>query len=136
MKPVTEVLNANVVLNTGIFNELKIDPVSMPLNGVLPDKKVVEQVKKAHEGGIDGSLGWNYSWSSDDASKVLLRTHTTNLSARKLREIASSGEFPAKYFALGKVFRNETVDWSHLFEFQQFDFVLVVNKHSVKKVRL
>ena len=34
-------------------------------------------------------------------------------------------EFPAKYFALGKCFRNETIDWSHGFEFNQTEGIVV-----------
>ncbi|MBT6690338.1 phenylalanine--tRNA ligase subunit alpha [archaeon] len=88
-------------------------------------KKVLENVAKAHEGGVDGSKGWQQKWDEEDAKKVLLRTHTTCLSARKIMEIGKSGEFPAKYFALGKCFRNETVDWSHGFEFNQTEGIVV-----------
>jgi phenylalanyl-tRNA synthetase alpha chain len=93
----------------------------------LPDKKVVDAVKKAHEGGIDGSSGWNQDWAEDGAKKVLLRTHTTCLSARKLMEIGKDlkNNVPAKYFALGKCFRNETVDWSHGFEFNQTEGIVI-----------
>ncbi len=87
--------------------------------------EILEKVKKAHEGGIDGSKGWQYRWNEEDAKRVLLRTHTTSLSARKLLEIGKSGEFPAKYFAIGKGFRNETVDWSHGFEFNQSEGIVV-----------
>jgi phenylalanyl-tRNA synthetase alpha chain len=86
---------------------------------------VLASVKKAHEGGVDGSKGWQYGWDEEDAKRVLLRTHTTALSARKLMEIGKSGEFPAKYFALGKCFRNETVDWSHGFEFNQTEGIVI-----------
>ncbi len=89
------------------------------------DRKILENVKRAHEGGIDGSKGWQYKWDEEEAKRVLLRTHTTCLSARKLMEIGKSGEFPAKYFALGKCFRNETVDWSHGFEFNQTEGIVV-----------
>jgi phenylalanyl-tRNA synthetase alpha chain len=101
------------------------------LKGTVPakEKKVVNcvlsNVQKAHEGGVDGSKGWQYKWDEEDAKKVLLRTHTTCLSARKLMEIGESEEFPAKYFALGKCFRNETVDWSHGFEFNQTEGIVV-----------
>jgi len=91
----------------------------------LPDKKIVDEIKKSHEGGIDGSKGWQTKWGEDEAKKVLLRTHTTNLSVKKLKEIAENKEFPAKYFALGKVFRNETVDWSHGFEFNQTEGIVI-----------
>jgi phenylalanyl-tRNA synthetase alpha chain len=86
---------------------------------------VLNNVQKAHEGGVDGSKGWQYEWSEDEAKRVLMRTHTTCLSARKIMEIGKSGEFPAKYFALGKCFRNETVDWSHGFEFNQTEGIVV-----------
>lgn len=91
----------------------------------LPDKKLVDQVKNAHEGKIKGSKGWAYNWEEEDAKKVLLRTHTTCLSIKKLIDIQKNKEFPAKYFAIGKCFRNETVDWSHGFEFNQTEGIVV-----------
>jgi phenylalanyl-tRNA synthetase alpha chain len=93
----------------------------------LPDEKIVKGIKKAHEGGIDGSQGWNQEWNEEDAKKVLLRTHTTALSARQLMKIGKDlkNNVPAKYFALGKCFRNETVDWSHGFEFNQTEGIVI-----------
>jgi phenylalanyl-tRNA synthetase alpha chain len=91
----------------------------------LPNAKLVEAVKNAHEGKIKGSKGWQYDWKEDDAKKVLLRTHTTAISVQTLKEVAKNKEFPAKYFALGRCFRNETVDWSHGFEFNQTEGIVV-----------
>jgi phenylalanyl-tRNA synthetase alpha chain len=110
------------------------DVKSMVTGGRKPvAAKVLENVKKAHEGGIDGSKGWQYEWDEEEGRRVLLRTHTTCLSARKLMEIgkeiadrkpqAASRSY--KYFALGKCFRNETVDWSHGFEFNQTEGIVV-----------
>ncbi len=90
----------------------------------LPDSKIVKAVKQSHELGIGGSKGWNYTWQEKDAKKVLLRTHTTSLSARTLASLKLS-DLPAKYFAIGKVFRNETVDWSHGFEFYQTEGIVI-----------
>jgi len=99
------------------------------ISGNLPPESKTEtmlsKVKKAHEGGIGQSKGWEYIWDPEDAKRVLLRTHTTGLSARMLKKIADTKEFPAKYFALGKCFRNETVDWSHGFEFNQTEGIVV-----------
>lgn len=89
------------------------------------DKKLIANVKKAHEDGVDGSIGWNYTWNEETAKKVLLRTHTTCISSQMLKKIADTKEFPAKYFALGKCFRNETVDWSHGFEFNQTEGIVI-----------
>ena len=91
----------------------------------LPNKELVNQVKAAHEGKIKGSKGWQYDWKEQDAKKVVLRTHTTCLSAQTLKKIQENKEFPAKYFALGKCFRNETLDWSHGFEFNQAEGIVV-----------
>lgn len=93
--------------------------------GKLPEKEVVEGIRKAHEGGIEGSKGWQDQWNEEKGKQVSLRTHTTCLSARTLLEIGKNKEFPAKYFALGKCFRNETVDWSHGFEFNQTEGIVV-----------
>jgi phenylalanyl-tRNA synthetase alpha chain len=95
------------------------------IEGKLPDKKLVEKIKESHEGKIEGSKGWQYEWQEKEAKKVLLRTHTTCLSTQTLKKIADAKEFPAKYFALGKVFRNETVDQGHLFEFYQTEGIVI-----------
>lgn len=95
------------------------------IKGKLPDKKIVDFVKKSHEVGVGGSKGWEYKFDEDISKKVLLRTHTTCISAKTLKEIYENKEFPAKYFALGKCFRNETVDWKHSFEFNQTEGIVV-----------
>ncbi len=95
-----------------------------PLKAKLPEKKLVERVKKAHESGTSGSSGWQYKWNEGGAKRVVLRTHTTVLSARTLAQLKKE-ELPVKYFAIGKCFRNETLDWKHLFEFNQFEGIVV-----------
>lgn len=90
----------------------------------LPDKKIVNAVKECHEKGITGSRGWKYNWDPEDAKKMVLRTHTTCLSSQTLATLRKE-DLPKKYFAIGKVFRNETVDWSHGFEFYQTEGIVV-----------
>lgn len=82
----------------------------------LPDKKLVERVAKAHE------EGWKYKWDPKEAQKSVLRTHTTCLSARYLA--ALKDKKPRKYFAIGRVFRNEATDYSHLAEFHQVEGII------------
>lgn len=95
------------------------------IEATLPEKQKVQSVKNAHEGKCDNSKGWSGDWKEEDAKKVLLRTHTTPLSIQTMHDIAQKKEYPAKYFALGKCFRNETVDWSHGFEFNQTEGIVV-----------
>jgi len=91
--------------------------------GKLPENKIVEKVKEAHEKGLGSSKGWRYNWSEETAKKVVLRTHTTCLSAHTLSKLKDLK--PSKYFAIGKCFRNETVDWSHGFEFNQTEGIVI-----------
>jgi len=99
------------------------------IKGKLPDKKIVNEVRKAHEKGVYGSKGWKYYWNAEEAKKVVLRTHTTCLSARTLAKLKESykkeKELKGKYFAIGKCFRNETLDWSHGFEFNQTEGIVI-----------
>jgi phenylalanyl-tRNA synthetase alpha chain len=94
-----------------------------PSHGKLP--KDYKKVKEVHEnGGNTGSSGWGGKWSEEKAKELLLRTHTTVLSAKKLTELKEE-DLPAKFFNIGKVFRNEALDWKHLFEFYQVDGIVV-----------
>lgn len=93
--------------------------------GKLPEK-ITERVKKAHEQGVKGSKGWQYKWKEEEARRVVLRTHTTPLSVQTLAKLGENlKQLPAKFFAIGKCFRNDTVDWSHGFEFNQTEGIVV-----------
>jgi phenylalanyl-tRNA synthetase alpha chain len=94
------------------------------IQGKLPSKEIVNKIKEAHEKGTGGSIGWGYKWKEQDAKRVLLRTHTTCISAKTLSTLKKS-ELPQKFFAIGKCFRNETIDWSHGFEFNQTEGIVV-----------
>jgi phenylalanyl-tRNA synthetase alpha chain len=99
--------------------------IKNPANGKLPGQRYVRSVKAAHEdGGNTNSTGWMYDWDENNAMRNVLRTHTTVLSAQTIAVLKES-ELPVKYFALGKCFRNETLDWSHLFEFNQTEGIVV-----------
>ncbi len=90
----------------------------------LPEKNLINKVKRAHESGTPRSSGWRYAWDPKKARELVLRTHTTVLSARTLAQLKKA-DLPAKYFAVGKCFRNEALDWSHLFEFNQVEGIVV-----------
>lgn len=93
--------------------------------GELPkNKELVKRVQKAHEEGVEKSKGWNYEWNDEESKTIVLRTHTTCLSVQKLSELKKE-DLPAKFFAIGRNFRNETVDWSHGFEFNQSEGIVV-----------
>jgi len=80
------------------------------------------RVKEMHENGGHGSLGYRHDWDVREASKNILRTHTTAVSARMLYKLAQQKPFqPKRYFSIDRVFRNEAVDATHLAEFHQIE---------------
>ncbi|XP_064626144.1 phenylalanine--tRNA ligase alpha subunit-like [Lineus longissimus] len=82
----------------------------------------LEKVRKVHAEGGYGSQGYKYDWKIEEAKKNLLRTHTTAVSARMLYKLAQQETFtPKKYFSIDRVFRNETLDATHLAEFHQIE---------------
>ena len=93
--------------------------------GKLPQQDLIKRIKDIHEhGGKIGSTGWQYQWNEEEAKKNVLRTHTTVLTSQTLAK-QDLKNLPAKYFALGKCFRNEALDWSHLFEFNQTEGIVI-----------
>ncbi len=68
---------------------------------------------------------YKYDWKVEEAQKNLLRTHTTAVSARMLYKLGQEETFhPVKYFSIDRVFRNETLDATHLAEFHQIEGVV------------
>ena len=95
------------------------DTFFLPYQGTIPDK-LSKKVAEVHEhGGETGSKGHGYKWNPELAKQLILRTHTT---ATTYRYFASKKiQYPAKYFCVGRVFRNEAIDQTHLPEFHQVE---------------
>jgi len=83
----------------------------------------VEKVKATHENGwITGSTGWGGKWSIDKARQLVLRTHTTAIT---IHYLAKNPEPPVKAFCIDRVYRRETIDATHLPEFDQLEGVVL-----------
>jgi len=96
-------------------------PVQSPFSGRVPD--LVQRVARTHEdGGDTGSTGWRYKWDSEKARQLVLRTHTTSAS---IRALAANPKPPRKVFCIGKTFRREATDQTHLAEFMQIDGIII-----------
>lgn len=93
--------------------------MSVPGRADVPES-LVPKVKAAHEHGIVGSRGWGELWSESVSRQLVLRTHTTAVSARSLAKYKP----PAKIFTIDKVFRNETLDYKHLAELYQVEGIV------------
>jgi phenylalanyl-tRNA synthetase alpha chain len=102
--------------------------VDRPGPSRLPDDRVVEQVRAAHEdGGSTGSVGWRYEWSPERAQRPVLRTHCT---AATVRALAEDPRPPRKVFCVGPVFRRETITYKHLPVFHQVDGIVIDSEGS------
>ncbi|KAH7697327.1 phenylalanyl (f) trna synthetase protein 1 b, partial [Aphelenchoides avenae] len=97
-------------------------------------KDYLERVKQVHAKGGYGSIGYEYDWKLEEAQKNVLRTHTTAVSARQLYQLAQNGFKPAKMFSIDRVYRNETLDATHLAEFHQVEGVVAERNLSLGHV--
>jgi phenylalanyl-tRNA synthetase alpha chain len=87
------------------------------------DFENVEKVKRAHEDGwITGSTGWRGSWSIEKAKQLVMRTHTTAIT---IKYLAKNPKPPQKAFCIDRVYRRESIDATHLPEFDQLEGVVL-----------
>jgi len=88
----------------------------------INERTLLEKIKKVHEnGGETSSQGWGYNFSKKEVEKVLLRTHTT---VNTIRYLYNNSEPPCKVFSIGRVFRKENIDSTHLPEFYQIEGII------------
>ena len=97
--------------------------IKEPAQTVSVPEEYYERVKTMHEVGGAGSIGYRYDFKREEAFKNLLRTHTTAISSQMLYQLVNQegGFQPARYFSIDRVFRNETMDATHLCEFHQVE---------------
>ncbi|OPX61957.1 MULTISPECIES: phenylalanine--tRNA ligase subunit alpha [unclassified Methanoregula] len=93
------------------------------LRETLPLPPGWEKVKAMHlSGGETSSTGWGGTWKEEKAEQCVLRTHTTSLS---IQHLARNRNPPVKAFAVGRVYRRETIDTTHLAEFEQLEGIVM-----------
>jgi phenylalanyl-tRNA synthetase alpha chain len=95
---------------------------------------LLDRVEAAHREGVgpDGD-GYHSPWTEDVAREVDLRGHTTSLSMRYLsgHQIGEL-EPPHRFFSVEKVYRNDTLDPTHLLEFFQIEGWVMAEDLSVR----
>ncbi len=108
--------------------------IKEPYKGELPSKELVKRVARTHENGwTTGSRGWGYDWSEEVASTNVLRTHTTGVSAKTIATLTKE-DLPARFFSIDSVFRNETMDYKHLFQFRQVEGIIIGENVTFKNL--
>ncbi len=127
-------------------NELLFMPQDHPARDIhdiyfLKDKKgdlkkykeLLEKTKKVHENGWEtGSEGWGYQFNKEKSKEVLLRSHTTATSVKKM--LSKDLKIPGKYFTVDRVFRPDVIDWKHLTEFDQIDGIILGNEMTFREL--
>jgi len=89
----------------------------------LPLPNGWEKIRDIHKfGGDTGSTGWGGEWSPEVGKKCVLRTHSTSLSIQYLAEHPNP---PLKAFSISRVYRRETIDPTHLPEFEQLEGIVM-----------
>ncbi|ELZ76878.1 phenylalanyl-tRNA ligase subunit alpha [Haloferax larsenii JCM 13917] len=103
-----------------------------PMEDIPED--LINRVRSSHLNGVgDDGDGYHSPWSEDFARAVALRGHTTSLSMRYLsgHEVGEL-EPPQRYFSVEKVYRNDTLDPTHLLEFYQIEGWVMAEDLSVR----
>ena len=88
----------------------------------IDNEVLLKKIANVHEnGGFTGSTGWGYKFSKEESERVLLRTHTT---VNTIQYLYKHPRPPCKVFSLGRVFRKENIDTTHLPEFHQIEGII------------
>jgi phenylalanyl-tRNA synthetase alpha chain len=84
---------------------------------------MVSNVAASHEDGWKtGSKGWRYSWNVEEARRLVLRTHNTALTIRATMDSVGN---ETRVFSVGRVYRNENLDFKHLAELHQMEGIVI-----------
>ncbi|MCW1301665.1 MAG: phenylalanine--tRNA ligase subunit alpha [Candidatus Parvarchaeota archaeon] len=104
------------------------------------DKSLIKKIKKVYETGFEEnpynlSLGYDSKFDPVQSEKVILRAHTTATTFRYIYNLISKDkDKPARYFSVSKVFRNETLDQTHLPEFYQIEGIVYDDNLSLRSL--
>lgn len=86
--------------------------------------KFIKAVARVHQnGGTTGSTGWQYEYNEKEASRLVLRSQGTALSARMLAN--PDVKIPGSYFAIARIFRPDKLDATHLTEFNHCEGIVL-----------
>ncbi len=87
----------------------------------INDREAVSAVSSMHK------KNWRTNVSASMQRQAVLRTHTTNISAHHIRKFAKSADSGkiVKLFSIGRVFRNENIDYKHLAEIIQTEGIII-----------
>ncbi len=96
-------------------------------------KSLLDKIEKVHEDGWEtGSKGWRYPFDKRKSKDIILRSHTTAVSVKKL--LSKDLKIPGKYFTIDRVYRPDVIDWKHLTEFDQLDGIILGDEMTFREL--
>ena len=110
------------------------DVLNIPKDHPARDMQDTFWVKKKPGSAIANRLVGSGHEQEQLAGEVL-RTHTTNVTARALEQAGKDGRLPAAFISIGKVFRNEATDITHEMQFFQIDGTMVGENISIADLK-
>ncbi|MGC8479173.1 MAG: phenylalanine--tRNA ligase subunit alpha [Candidatus Micrarchaeia archaeon] len=99
--------------------------LSNPESIEIDDKDYFNKIKKVNQ------KSWKIKWNDEEAKSAVLRTQMTSVSVRYIsnlvKQITTNPDIllPQKLFTVGRVFRNENLDYKHLTDFYQVDGIII-----------
>ena len=97
--------------------------ISGQMQAIPASKEQIRRVALVHKNG------WSDNWVGKEAERLVLRTHTTPVT---LQHLAAVQPNIARFFSVGRVFRNEKVSYKHLVEFHQVEGVATAPHASLR----
>ena len=98
----------------------------------VTEDELVDKIAAVHEnGGNTSSTGWGYKFSKEEGKMALLRTHTTVNTIRYLYQHSNEA---CKIFSIGRVFRKENIDNTHLPEFYQIEGIVYEEQTTFRQL--
>ncbi len=67
--------------------------------------------------------------------ETVLRTHTTNVTARAIEHAKKENRVPCAFISIGKVYRNEATDATHEMQFYQIDGAMIGENISLSDLK-
>lgn len=114
---------ADAALDAMEASKTLMDPRARTERKTADYEQYYKNVRTVHQDGAFGSIGYRYPFTDSETTRLVLRTHTTAVSTYVLHRLAANPG-PCRYFSIDRVFRNETVDATHLAEFHQVEGVI------------
>ena len=111
------------------------DVLNVPKDHPARDMQDTFWIKTLPDAFAQDFLLRNVNRSQKHTGSVVLRTHTTGVTAWAIEKAGKEGKLPCAFISIGKVFRNEGTDVTHEMQFFQIDGMMVGENISLADLK-